>query len=518
MKAYLILCLVVAVIIPTVKQASNHRPLPSNLRMSRLIEKLEHIRREKQVDEILLIDHLHTTQALISKVLRKYSRLRDFHHDPPLFMLSAQLCNLIAYKINSTLVSLVDLNISESEVESTDKYSIATTNIADARMAQMYTERLSRNQSRPSITIYFPIALNFAYCSEIHKSDQRFFAFLTTLVQKIGKKVWICTITSILLISSILKKSGNENYILITICVLITPGVCGRRFKCIPFLIWMLCCIVLTTYYLGDLTSEVISPTPEARISTFNELLEQNFSFLFDSVDRPNRVKSFVASSPETRNRTGIPNLGMQTLDLIRNAKVVPSKRQFIENLANSQSSAAIDNWIVATSHANRGNDFIREFELQKHRCYIGNELRFHYNFIFAFTGKDPEKLSNIFGTIVEAGFADIWSKEYIGVGVARRVQDRLRCISPTRILGDKEPAMPLTLEEKFLDLIWLWLIGLFLSALVLLSEICSNSCNLTVLLWSVTKCVCQKTCQFITKTKRSIDMFIFEIFVKYLK
>lgn len=433
--------------------SENHRLNISYL----LAEKLQSHRKTSFINDLLLFHYPFTNQSTLSRFLETYSRPRDFHSNPPpLLILAIQLSNLISQFVNSTLVSATDLNASPHGSEGIAGYPTISAFLVNSQVFNMYDEeRASANPRRIPVSLFLSSGLNFAYCSRRRKLDHTAITVLKLLLGKADIWVGICLVVSILGIALILKNDGIEAYYFVTILAIISPITC-KSSKSTLFQIWMLGCIVVSTCYLGDLAGEMISPTRDTQMTTFEELLERNYSLMYDSPRLKNRVREYVASSPETRNNSG--NFGMKIMNLVNAAVATKTKEEFMDTFVREESSAYISNWMGTMLVVHGGNTMILERGLQSRRCYLGKDLRLYINFWFAFTGSDKEKLSRCFRHIVEAGYVVLWEKEMIGSNVVQRVQDRSRFKGPTSIVQDKEEPRPLRMVGKFQNVIYLWL------------------------------------------------------------
>lgn len=90
---------------------------------------------------------------------------------------------------------------------------------------------------------------------------------------------------------------------------------------------------------------------------------------------------------------------------------------------------------------------------------------------LFCAYGSYKEKLAKLYLRFVKAGLFLRWYKEFVGMGMARRVQDRAGMISPTHMIEVRDHSRSLHLDGKFLDVILLWSLFLGCSSLVFLVE-----------------------------------------------
>lgn len=436
-------------------------------------QKLQNYQSEHNGNIVFMVD-AYSTQEVVSKILHNYTRIRNFHNNPPRFFSATIMCDLLSKSVNATLISLTEYAaVLDTEKEILVEYPLVFAFTVISRLQNIYTKAISEKVDPPSIQICLTSAFNFVHCSNTRKAYYQSMSTIITMVKVADKWTWIFLIISVLSVSILIKRDTSA-YLCTTIAVLITSGTSGDlRSKSVPFLIWTYACIVLTTYYLGDQTSEVISPPAESRISTFQELLQNKLSLVYSDMGLLRDAKLRVASSAETRNESG--NVGVELLQLLDKARVATSENQFVNDIALEEGTASVLFWSIAMKYANLGNKVIDDQKIRNRRCYVGKELRFTSNPYFVFTGRDKQRLSTAYLNIFQAGFFQLWYKEWIGLGVARRVQDRCKYISPTRMMENRAQFRSLGMDEKFQDVVWLLLICLAFSAIVMASEIAYN-------------------------------------------
>lgn len=422
-----------------------------------LEDKLQHARKTKFVNDLLLLYYPFVNQKTVSKVLQNYSRLRDFHTDPPPFvMFSIHLSNLLSEYMNASLVSTTDLNMTTQELAGFSGYPIVSAVVVGSQVIQMRQEQQASGISGSTlISLTDSGGLNFVYCAERRKHDHTVLSFLKSLLGKADIWVGICLLVSIAGIALIQKFGNIEAYFFVTISAIISPITLNSS-RSILFQIWLLGCTVLSTYHLGNLASEIISPTQDMQMGKFEELLGKNYSLILQSQHGVTRVRQYLTSSPETSNETG--NLGYEILTMLKSAVGAKSMEQFVDTLVFQDNTVSIGSWLAAMKYAQYARSVISKRGLKSRRCYIGKELRLHTTFWFSFTGRSREILARVFDHITETGFVNIWIKEMTGIAVTRRVQDRSRFRSPTNLAKDKEKPKPLDVAGKFLNVIYLWL------------------------------------------------------------
>lgn len=445
---------------------------------------------------VVLFNNKLIDQSLISLVSKKYSRMRDYYNDPPLYGPVVQVGNLVAAAVNSTLKAASGAQWKDSRYSPTI-LALRLTDIANGFLMRRRLNqtphvnpkeisKIKGDTSQASLSQVEVSLLNFVYCSDTRVAKFQRTTFFNTLTGKIDKFIWICLIVAIPTISVLTSISlqGNKWQISVTLTttlsVLLTPGVTYyTRLKNVEkswnsaqkmlFVLWMLCCTVFITYYSGDLTSTIIRPPVELHIRKFQHLLDYNFSISYQSLDRKIIVASFVESSLKCENKI---NLECKVRKLIMSADLATSRENFIGALVTGNRIASIVPWSVAIYGANKGNEWIVRNKILNRRCYIGEELRYPSNLFYVFVGTQNGKLKRKFQTLLEKGFYSFWWKEHVGIATSERVQSRVRLLSRTHLQEDTDKPKSLELDGKIEDVFCLWLIFLGGSGIALVLEI----------------------------------------------
>lgn len=415
-----------------------------------------------------LIDHPTISESMLTRVLQNYSKLRDFHNDPPTFPVPIHVCNLISTKLNASMVPLSNFKINTTTINFIKIFAFDYIE----KVEQVFLDQSFKNLTLPSVTQVDTFSYNYVYCSTIKKVEHETFSLITSLLRSADTATWISLVTSIILVTFLVQRVGKLSdgwYAWIaTISVLISPGMSGKiRTKSLLFLAWMSGCLVLVTFYSGDLTSLVVCPVPELRVTSFEQLLKNNFSLTYEDPGMPIRVRFAVATSLENSVKQGL-------LKLIDNREIVKGNMNFYEKfIFGGKKTASILPWMLATYRANKGNDMIQERRVRGSRCYIGEEARFPRKRYFLFAGNNELNVlvAQYFGWIVEAGFFDIWWRENLGIATSRRVQSRPKVISATRLEHEVHTPESLKLEGNLMDVMFLWMIGLVGSTFVFIAH-----------------------------------------------
>lgn len=473
-----ILLIIVQIMAESVTYSANN-----STNIFHFVDKIPHFQRAPHAVEILLIDFHVFRQTHISTVLQNFSQLRRIHsQQPPLAFSTINFANMIAQTINASLVSVTDL-VDRTHVQQ-DITEIIRTHPRLRFLFINELEILYREKVVKNVSTAYPIQAhytNFVYCAKTCRIRRGEFSFFSALFAPVDTFTWILILISIASITFVIRKdninSSSHTYVVLAlISAFISFGVSGNiRSKSLTFQAWTFTCLVFTTYYAGDLTSFVISPLPEKKIGTFEELLGNNWSLVFGSQGSLRFARKSVFSSIDR----GTDNFVARMEAVFNTANVVSSNDKVYEKLVHAgQRLAFIHLWFITVNTANKGNNLIKKNTFKNQKCYIGNELRFKNVPHFVFTGLHRMQMSTTYRQLVETGFYRIWQKEFVGVATSSRVQSRTILIHPTQIKEDVSPPIPLEMDGTLTDIVCLWMFGLGGSVIAFVVEIrvrCSN-------------------------------------------
>lgn len=437
---------------------------------------------------ILILTGYHTTQMYIEDIIKKYPRIRDLHNDPPYHTIRIHMARWIAYGINASLISLDDLNLCPEIANDFQNLPTLLGPVVSTVLLKTYKTYEKAKSARLRFGLKFPMALNFAFCDVIgQKTSYNFYSLLETLFGEADKSVWFYLGVSMLLVISL------ENYVIANkgekflvrnswvvtmtaISVILSNGITGKvRKYSVLFVLWMFVSMIFVAHYSGEMASKVIRPSRVVRMTKIKQLVERNYSLLFDKQNFPVTLTKAAVEFSLTKNLSVINPaqlLNADILQMINKARVASTNDEFLKVMTIGWKHAVFVRWSGAVFAANRGNKYISENGIQKRRCFIGEELKYSVDNFYAFGGHNNEKLAKVAQILDESGFYALLWKEFFGLATSRRVQSRSRVIHPTRLQEDREQLKPLKFEGKLLDVFFLWMMCLGISTIALSFEI----------------------------------------------
>lgn len=228
-------------------------------------------------------------------------------------------------------------------------------------------------------------------------------------------------------------------------------------------------CLILVTYYSGSLTSVVIHPTRDYRMTRIGNLRGGNFSLIL-RYDLAAVVKNLVKMSGY---RT---EAGEILSPLINSSKVAPSEDALAEMITTMERHIFIALWPPTIQATNLAEAYMSNNHIYDKKCYVGEQLFFHQNMFIVMSPPNSLKLGGIVTLMMESGIYAVWFNEYVGISASLRVQERSKMLSRTKLLEEKvQPKALKLLEGKVKNILFLWITCLSVSGIVFVAEITVN-------------------------------------------
>lgn len=414
----------------------------------------------KTLSNLLVMDVFGVSQIYIDEVLQLYPTLKDLHDEPPFHAILVHMSLWLASGLNYTLISFINLNLCQNAVKVVNSLPTITGPILSNSLLRMYNIREDQTVSNFKYGLKYPLAMNFIYCSD-HTGFERV-SILVTLFEKVDSPVWICLGISLAAVTIINAEPTQTTIhfwdsripLMATLSVLMTSGPSGKlRRTSVVFVLWMFACLIFVTYYSGSLTSSVISPPREVRLRRMDQLLDRNFSFVFEQQNFPINVAIEAVEFSYDCNSASDEKL----LSSLNSAVRETSEEYFLRSLVAGEKRASLVSWPSAIFAANLGNKFISKNGIKRTRCFIGEELLHPIDYHYGFTGYGNEKLARVAEAMEESGFYALWWEEFFGLATSTRVQSRSKLVNPTKYQVERKQVGPLQLEGKLIDVFLLW-------------------------------------------------------------
>lgn len=240
--------------------------------------------------------------------------------------------------------------------------------------------------------------------------------------------------------------------------------------------------MILSNYYSAEITSKATVPSDGNIMTHFHQLQEANYTLATYDVTRIHLTNSKLYL---TRSSSKI---GKLLLSILENIVMVPGKKLYEVLISNQKKFFNIATWPAVHSFTWYHKMKVVAhpeifFKKQVPKCYIGQELvQVSEDFIIFFPPKHSKLMVGL-QQLHESGIYQRWDQEEQGLQHSRKVQDRVRVKSPTKILKQVELQIPAQgLIGKVPTMFLIWGECVVLSIFVLFGEIlkCIMKCPRT--------------------------------------
>lgn len=313
--------------------------------------------------------------------------------------------------------------------------------------------------------------LNFYYCGIPKKLKISPWTF-SLFTDPFDVIVWLSIGTAFTLVVIILiseAENGEAAIIVLSmLSSLLSFGCEPPRKRSKLFILWMVVSLILIFFYSGAITSTLISPPEDDVVTTWSELDKRDYT-LSTSVPLLEIMKSSV---------TGVKSKLTESIHkLLQNFTIVDLSEEAIKSFAFSEYIFDVNFWAAALKRADYCASLIKVHAQNQRKnetkCYVGQELVFSTQNYFAFLPPSNDELFQAFQSILEAGIVGRFTKEFYGMLISTRVQDRVRVISETKIMPREEAVVVvLKFEGKTVTVFLFWILCLFYTLLFFFSEL----------------------------------------------
>lgn len=427
----------------------------------------------------ILGDFYGNSQADLERALAQFSQLRDYHRSLPnwdvnwTFMIFYNLMNFAALAANFTLIARGHPDY-KVEVEPGGKYPrmfpilkmFDHNNLTVIDLWRKF-KRHGANFSGelPEFVRTQDLDWNFLYCA-VEKRKQVSLWNFSLFTDSFDFLIWLCIASSLVFVSIFSFRKIFPSFVLFSsLSVLITPGISGLQKKwgnSLLFVLWMHVCLILYTFYSGLMSSQIISPSPEDTLSNLEDLNSHDYTIAGSG------SRGWIAELNSTPYR-----LFGKVSTLRRIYKKHPllhlNTSEMILELTGEKKVAAIRVWLYAIGTVNSINDIIAAGGIpggENKKCYVGKELIPAGEFHLAVLPPGNKKIVKVAQKLFASGIWIRWAQEIVSLISSQRVQDRVKIISPTKLLDEKMAGTlePLKLEGKSATIFLLLTICLLIS------------------------------------------------------
>lgn len=452
-------------------------------------------------ENIVLLDFYNIQQDFILDVLENYPRMRDISSTSSPIFPHIILAALLAELVNKTIFSKATFDSKFRNHSAGYPVVHPFIQLFDPKpgksLYQLYNyfhnrEREQRDVEPLKFVHFRTLGYNFGYCDVQKVSSYGDFSILL-IFKTADFTVWIYLLLSIALISvviSIKPEAYLTSYpeLIATLSVLLSAGFSGvLNVKRSPlFVLWMYMCVVMVTYYSSSMTSVLIRPPADDKMTRLSDLQIKNYSLVFDR----NRFELNSLKGRITRIlnhmqvfETNSKSKFLETFHILNellNRTVFVKTYGGIPVLASSTSlpsglrHAVIASWAQVMYFITRAQAVASEQDVKdgKRRiCRVGEKLFLQTKYFYGFAPPGSAAIQEKFNLLMAQGVVQRWMSESVAITSAPRVQKRIQVKSPTQLAEQLPPPKPLEIEGKIKNVFVLWAMCLGNCAVAFLLE-----------------------------------------------
>ncbi len=435
----------------------------------------------------LVINYFQVPQAVIIETYRDFSRKRDYYRVPDRnfnqFGPALNSFKAIADTVNITVLSdgnFVRGNHNKSEY--VEMYPVVWTYSGAPYLINKLTnvyKHLGKSDTDFQIFPQPGLHFNFIYC-DVPKSNTQLPWNMDTLVFAFNSSVWRVWLVSIVMMVLTLKFAVQDSTFFETCFAILGStfpdniGAPNKFLKTPLFYLWIISCFVLSNFYAGTLTSNVISPPEVKSFNYFSEVFRNNFTLILEGIVQFNVVKATTLYLLSVhKNNQDLLALN-QSLDLSnKKIRILRNGLHFridspTKLLVNQIRLVVLNFWQNVIAYVHEANSLFGDLDPHKRpvQCYIGKRLIPAgpiYQVMITPQHEKGQQVERVVMYMMESGIGTYWVDENIALKHSPRVQDRSRVIAMTKIRYDFEGAVvaALSLHGKISSVFFLWLVSL---------------------------------------------------------
>lgn len=414
----------------------------------------------------VIINWSQSSQQQIEKSQKNFPQMRNFHTKAARTNVVITLCTDIAVASNATLISKDDTTMALFNptillfipVGNNSERSVYGIQKAwEKQQQELNVLNFSVFKAQPIYIPTYSFSLNFAYCDWPRWKRENVWTF-PVVTGPMDRNCWFYFIILICITSNVLRRKLNCSIIyaaFLTISAVLSTGLSGRAHKhLIIFVLWMLCCMVLVNFYLGELTSRVIAPPDEDIISDVGQLNRRNYKLMFPGINMREYVKSFHVTDLQ---------------ELIKTSEILEEQNLFTK-LGMKVKTAVVFHWPLAIKALTVASPIAKR---TGRNCFIGKKLVSNNKVEFIIIlPPENEKVGKVFIRFIESGVFKWWLNEFIALSSSDTVRGRNRVVSPTKVVLFSNTYNAQKLTGKVQTIFLLWSICCVGSTVMFLTEV----------------------------------------------
>lgn len=276
----------------------------------------------------------------------------------------------------------------------------------------------------------------FATCDTLKKENYSIWQF-SLFTDPFDKISWTMLVISFVFVAIMSPKGAFMS----TLSSMLLLGAHALSKRSCLFVVWMVACTVIGTFYTGTIQSTLIKPLNDDVAKTFGDLKERNYTLAIPesakTIKTQFKLLSNFTNSSISKTRE---NLNW----LLERAQVVADADVYQRMATKKGKWASVGPWYLSHLYAWLHpllldiNSTLNPVEVNSRRCYVGQEFINSDVEFYVFNPPGTEIVAAVFQRLIYAGIVQRWEEEGHALIHSGRVQDRVRVKSP-RIIRNLE-------------------------------------------------------------------------------
>lgn len=419
-----------------------------------------------------------SSQADLQQILLNHGRLRDqflsYYRFSPMFAISFITGNIVARYFNATLITndsplAKNTLINNSQIPTTSHPQILPHVQSFGglyQVAQVWklfcSSRNNKNISEcPALIKQDQIEFNFVYCSLPRKKYDSTWHF-RILSDPFDLWTWLVLSSALILVSWVVAVSSDRRYFetFLTVIATLLDNETTRILNSKLYALWLFATLLISDFYSGAITSQVIAPQPEITLTNFSDLHKNNYTLIFPI---EMSQQAMLVSITQLSQKTFVNPTTTIISKMLKTSQVFHFQNgKYYTALTGNNRVATVFEWVYAMSAENLGNQHISRNNkanktLKGKKCYIGKELLNAGEKFIIITSPQSARITGVFQRLFAFGILQRWDEELHGLLHSSRHQDRARVKGKTNLVKQETTVEALRMEGKIKTIFVLW-------------------------------------------------------------
>lgn len=414
----------------------------------------------------LILNFFQTSQRGLEKFIKDFSRKRDLFKTQSNTLTQiggySGCLRIIAEYENLTLVTrkYAAQNLKPSQLTKSSFVDPVVWAIPNATytLINLTFQNWQKSRQHKITILQVPgLGLNFGYCEKLTFANIRPWS-IEILTFPLQKETWLAlfAVTALTIISYdwVYKASYKIDMPLIylLICSLLSTSLANFRSmpKTMFLFVWIISNYIISIFYAASVTSVILVPSEEHSWGYLRNMVDQNYSQVIRHEMMINFLKAATLSNLKSNtiltknNELSDTQKDLNALLKSINKTFPPNitdtwaaEKHAVNQIAYGTKTFIVDSWPSVIYMINQAIKLLREKPRQetKIRCHLGKTVIAKQNVFSVYHSPESSKVDWLARQTMDSGLFMYWWKEMIELRYSERVQDRMRVVSPTKIV-----------------------------------------------------------------------------------